>query len=83
MKNDLIPFEGYKLCCTYDKAIEIWYFSVIDIIQSRINHIFKQLENSRKFLKIGSLKKSSESVIKRNQLKLEASDGEKFSNKGC
>ena len=33
MKNDLILFEDYKVRRLFDDETEIWYFSVIDIVQ--------------------------------------------------
>jgi hypothetical protein len=34
MKNNLAIFEGFKIRRIYDEKTEIWYFSVIDIVQT-------------------------------------------------
>ena len=33
MKNDMTLFEDYQIRRVYDEEAEIWWFSVIDIIQ--------------------------------------------------
>src|SRR5271167_548169 len=79
MKNDLIPFEDYKIRRLYDGASETWYFSIVDIIQVLTQQPdFQTARNYWKVLKNRLNKEGSESVTKCNQLKLEAADGKKY-----
>jgi DNA-damage-inducible protein D len=79
MKNDLIPFEDYKIRRLYDEATETWYFSVVDIIQVLTQQPeFQSARNYWKVLKNRLNKEGSESVTKCNRLKLEAADGKKY-----
>jgi len=79
MKNDLIPFEDYKIRRLYDEATETWYFSVVDIIQVLTQQPdFQTARNYWKVLKNRLTKEGSESVTKCNRLKLEAADGKKY-----
>jgi hypothetical protein len=83
MKNDLIPFEDYKLRRLYDEATETWYFSIVDIIQVLTQQPnFQTARNYWKVLKNRLNKEGSESVTKCNRLKLEAADGKKIPH-GC
>lgn len=80
MKNDLIPFEDYKIRLLYDEATETWYFSIVDIIQVLTQQSnFQTARNYWKFLKNRLNKEGRESVTKCNQLKLEAADGKNTS----
>jgi len=79
MKNDLIPFEDYKIRRLYDEATETWYFSIVDIIQVLTQQPdFQTARNYWKVLKNRLNKEGSESVTKCNRLKLEAADGKKY-----
>lgn len=79
MKNDLIPFEDYKIRRLYDEATETWYFSVVDIIQVLTQQPdFQTARNYWKVLKNRLTKEGNESVTKCNRLKLEAADGKKY-----
>ena len=79
MKNDLIPFEDYKIRRLYDEATETWYFSIVDIIQVLTQQTdFQTARNYWKVLKNRLNKEGSESVTKCNRLKLEAADGKKY-----
>lgn len=79
MKNDLIPFEDYKIRRLYDEATEMWYFSIVDIIQIMTQQPdFQTARNYWKVLKNRLNKEGSESVTKCNRLKLEAADGKKY-----
>ena len=79
MKNDLIPFENYKIRRLYDEATETWYFSVVDIIQVLTQQPdFQTARNYWKVLKNRLNKEGSESVTKCNRLKLEAANGKKY-----
>lgn len=75
MKNDLIPFEDYKIRRLYDEATETWYFSIVDIIQVLTQQPdFQTARNYWKVLKNRLNKEGSESVTKCNRLKLEAAE---------
>lgn len=79
MKNDLIPFEDYRIRRLYDEATETWYFSIVDIIQVLTQQPdFQAARNYWKVLKNRLNKEGNESVTKCNQLKLEAADGKKY-----
>ena len=79
MKNDLIPFEDYKIRRLYDEATETWYFSIVDIIQVLTQQTdFQTARNYWKVLKNRLKKEGSESVTKCNRLKMEAADGKKY-----
>ena len=69
MKNNLIPFEDYKIRRLYDEATETWYFSVVDIIQVLTQQPkFQAARNYWKVLKNRLNKEGSESVTKCNRL---------------
>lgn len=79
MKNNLAVFEDYKIRRVYDEKSEIWYFSVIDIIQALTQQPnYQAARNYWKALKNRLHKEGSQSVTKCNQLKLEAADGKKY-----
>lgn len=79
MKNDLLPFEDYKIRRVYDEATEAWYFSVVDIIQVLTQQAdFQAARNYWKVLKNRLKKEGNESVTKCNRLKLQATDGKKY-----
>ncbi|WP_133127740.1 BRO-N domain-containing protein [Legionella nagasakiensis] len=72
-------FEQYKIRRIYDEENEVWYFSVIDIIQALIDQPEYQL--ARKYwnkLKERLRKEGNESVTNCHRLKLEAADGKKY-----
>ncbi len=80
MKNHLIPFENYKIRRLYDEASETWYFSIVDIIQILTQQPdFQAARNYWKVLKNRLTKEGNQSVTKCNRLKLEATDGKKYS----
>ena len=75
----LAVFEKYKIRRVYDEAAEIWYFSVVDIIQALIQQAdYRAARNYWKVLKNRLGKEGSEVVTKCNQLKLEAADGKMY-----
>ncbi|OGS22054.1 MAG: antirepressor [Elusimicrobia bacterium RIFOXYA2_FULL_39_19] len=79
MKNTLAVFENYKIRRHYDEKAELWYFSVIDIIQALIQQ--PDYKTARKYwnkLKERLKKEGSQLVTNCHQLKLEASDGKKY-----
>jgi DNA-damage-inducible protein D len=79
MKNDLIPFEDYKIRRLYDERTQTWYFSIVDIIQVLTQQPnFQRARNYWKVLKNRLNKEGSESVTKCNRLKLESADGKKY-----
>jgi DNA-damage-inducible protein D len=65
-------FEGQKIRRIYDEEAEMWYFSVVDIIQVLIQQ--PDYQTARKYwnkLKERLRKEGSESVTNCHQLKLE------------
>ena len=79
MKNNFAIFEQYKIRRVYDEKIDMWYFSVVDIIQVLIQQ--NDYQTARKYwnkLKERLRKEGSQSVTNCHQLKLEAADGKKY-----
>jgi DNA-damage-inducible protein D len=77
--NKLAVFENYKIRRHYDEKTEIWYFSVVDILQVLIQQPdYQAARNYWKVLKNRLKKEGSESVTKCNRLKMEAADGKKY-----
>ncbi len=76
MEPNLAIFEKYKIRRHYDEDKEVWYFSVIDIIQALTDQPdFQRARNYWKVLKNRLSKEGSETVTKCNRLKMEAEDG--------
>lgn len=76
MSTNLAMFENYKIRKIYDEKTEIWFFSVIDIIQALIQQPnYQAARNYWKVLKNRLNKEKSEVVTKCNRLKLQAEDG--------
>lgn len=76
MTEDLSVFEDYKIRRIYDEEKEIWYFSVIDIIQILTEQ--EDYQKARKYwnkLKERLKEEGSELVTFCHQLKMQASDG--------
>jgi len=72
-------FEGHKIRRMYDEKTEIWYFSVVDIIQVLIQQPdFQAARNYWKVLKNRLTKEGSQSVTNCNRLKLTAADGKSY-----
>ena len=74
--NDLVIFEGHEIRRSYDAKAEIWWFSVVDIVQVLTQQTDYQA--SRKYWKVlkGRLaKEGSELVTNCYQLKMTADDG--------
>jgi hypothetical protein len=74
--EDLSVFEDYKIRRIYDEEKEIWYFSVIDIIQILTEQ--EDYQKARKYwnkLKERLKEEGSELVTFCHQLKMQASDG--------
>ena len=77
--NTLAVFENHKIRRHYDEQAELWYFSVVDIIQVLIQQPdYQAARNYWKVLKNRLKKEGSESVTKCNRLKMEAADGKKY-----
>jgi hypothetical protein len=77
--KSLAVFENYNIRRIYDEESEIWYFSVVDIIQALIQQPdYQAARNYWKVLKKRLIKEGSESVTKCNRLKLEAADGKQY-----
>ncbi|MBI2066591.1 MAG: Bro-N domain-containing protein [Deltaproteobacteria bacterium] len=79
MKNNLAIFENFKIRRLYDEKAEVWYFSVVDIIQVLIQQ--PDYQTARKYwnkLKERLKKEGSQSVTNCHRLKLEAADGKKY-----
>jgi DNA-damage-inducible protein D len=69
-------FEDKKVRSHYDLTNEIWYFSIIDIIEILTNQPHYQgARNYWKVLKNRLIKEGNETVTNCNQLKLVAEDG--------
>lgn len=75
MKTDMTLFEDYHIHRVYDEESEIWWFSVIDIVQVLTQQPdYKAARNYWKVLKNRLNKEGSELVTNCNQLKMVASD---------
>ena len=75
MKSNLAIFEDYKIRRLYDEEAEMWFFSVVDILQVLLQQSdYQTVRNYWKVLKNRLKKEGSESVTKCNRLKLEAAD---------
>jgi len=74
-ENSLAVFEDYKIRRVYDEDSEIWYFSVVDIIQVLIQQ--PDYQTARKYwnkLKERLKKEGSQSVTNCHQLKMPDDD---------
>src|SRR3989338_5546940 len=79
MKNNLAIFENFKIRRLYDEKSEIWYFSVVDIMQALLQQ--PDYQTARKYwnkLKERLKNEGRESVTNCHRLKLEAADGKKY-----
>jgi DNA-damage-inducible protein D len=79
VENSLAVFENYKIRRHYDEQTEIWYFSVVDILQVLIQQ--PDYQTARKYwnkLSERLKKEGSESVTNCHRLKMEATDGKKY-----
>jgi len=76
MEPNLAIFEKYKIRRHYDEDKEVWYFSVVDIIQALTDQPdFQRARNYWKVLKNRLSKEGSETVTNCNRLKMKAEDG--------
>ncbi|WP_417527133.1 BRO family protein [Marinomonas shanghaiensis] len=79
MKNDMTLFEDYQIRRVYDEEAEIWWFSVIDIMQVLTQQA--DYQTARKYwnkLKQRLTKEGSQSVTDCHRLKLPAADGKNY-----
>ncbi|MBI3563194.1 MAG: Bro-N domain-containing protein [Gammaproteobacteria bacterium] len=79
METDLTLFENYQIRRVYDEESEIWWFSVVDIIQVLTQQ--PDYQTARKYwnkLKERLGKEGSESVTNCHRLKLPAADGKYY-----
>jgi len=77
--KSLAVFENYNIRRIYDEESEIWYFSVVDIMQALIQQ--PDYQTARKYwskLKERLKKEGSQSVTNCHRLKLEAADGKQY-----
>jgi len=69
-------FEDYQIRRVYDEDAEIWWFSVIDIVQVLTQQAdYQSARNYWKVLKNRLKKEGSEVVTNCNRLKMTATDG--------
>ncbi|MBE0503306.1 MAG: Bro-N domain-containing protein, partial [Desulfuromonadales bacterium] len=76
MINELAIFEEYKIRRIYDEKTEIWYFSVVDIVQALLQQ--PDFLTARKYwnkLKERLKNEGSQTVTNCHQLKMPALDG--------
>lgn len=79
MKPQPAIFEEYEIRCLYDEETEIWWFSVIDIIQVLTQQSdYQAARNYWKALKNRLNKEGSESVTRCNRLKLPVADDKNY-----
>ena len=72
-------FETHEIRRVYDEKTEIWWFSVVDIIQVLTQQPdYQAARNYWKVLKNRLAKEGSESVTNCNRLKLPAADGKNY-----
>jgi len=79
MKTDMTLFEDYKIRRVYDEESEVWWFSVVDIIQVLTQQ--PDYQTARKYwnkLKERLSKEGSQSVTNCNRLKMQAADGKNY-----
>jgi len=76
LPNDIALFETSQIRRIYDEQGEVWWFSVIDIIQVLTQQPdYQSARNYWKVLKSRLVKEGSQLVTDCNQLKMTASDG--------
>jgi DNA-damage-inducible protein D len=79
MENLPAVFENFEIRRVYDDEKEVWFFSVVDIMQVLIQQ--QNFQASRKYwnkLKERLVKEGSQSVTNCHQLKMAASDGKMY-----
>jgi DNA-damage-inducible protein D len=79
MKTDATLFEDHSIRRIYDEESNIWWFSVIDIVQVLTQQPnYQAARNYWKVLKSRLVKEGSQSVTECNRLKLPAADGKYY-----
>jgi len=79
MKANTALFEDHKIRRIYDEEADIWWFSVIDIVQVLTQQT--DYQTARKYwnkLKQRLTKEGNQSVTNYHRLKLTAADGKKY-----
>lgn len=79
MKTDMTLFEDHEIRRVYDEDTEIWWFSVVDIVQVLTQQ--PDYQTARKYwnkLKQRLTREGSESVTNCHRLKLRAADGKNY-----
>ncbi len=79
MKNESAIFEGHDIRRSYDETTEIWWFSVVDIIQVLTQQ--PNYQTARKYwnkLKERLDKEGGQSVTNCHRLKMPAADGKNY-----
>lgn len=79
MKTDPALFENYSIRRVYDEDAELWWFSVVDIVQVLTQQAdYQAARNYWKVLKNRLAKEGSQVVTNCNRLKLPAADGKNY-----
>jgi prophage antirepressor-like protein len=79
MQNKPAIFEDHEIRRIYDEDADIWWFSVVDVVQVLIQApTFQAARNYWKVLKSRLAKEGSQSVTECNQLKMPAADGKQY-----
>ena len=79
MKTKPAFFEDHEIRRVYDEESEIWWFSVVDIVQVLTQQPdYQAARNYWKVLKNRLVKDGSQSVTNCNRLKLPAADGKNY-----
>jgi len=79
MKSEATIFENHSIRRVYDEDAEIWWFSVVDIVQVLTQQPdYQAARNYWKVLKNRLVKEGSQSVTNCNRLKLPAADGKSY-----
>ena len=79
MEDNIAIFDKFKIRRQYDEVKEIWYFSVVDILQVLTEQ--SDYQKARKYwnkLSERLKKEGSESVTNCHRLKLKAADGKRY-----
>ncbi len=79
MTSEAAIFENHSIRRVYDEDAEIWWFSVVDIVQVLTQQPdYQAARNYWKVLKNRLVKEGSQSVTNCNRLKLPAADGKNY-----